>query len=141
MKALAATLCARRVELGISRTELSEMLGFSARLLHQFEQGQRKLPLAVFPVYALALDLEIREVCHAALQQFDPGFYACLLGAPLQLEIEGLPPRDLHGRALMEVREEDAFWIQQLDEADSTTRRCVRELTEQLLKIPELPVA
>lgn len=139
MKALAATLRARRLELGISLSDLAKDIGISAILLRKFEAGERPLTLAMFPLYAQALDMDIRQVCLEALQQLDPAFYACLLGAPVQLQIEGLPEREMHGRALVEVREEDAFWMRQLDEANSTTRRCVRDIVEQLLKTEVLP--
>ncbi len=129
----------RRLEMGLSQKDLAAELGVSPGLIQRCEAGQ-PFPLDLVPHLALVLDADPAEFCMHALQQQDPLLYASLQGRPDQMEVEGVPPRDLRDRLLVEVRREDAFWIRQMEEADSTTRRCLRELAEQLLKIPELPV-
>ena len=136
MNPFAAAIRARRLELGMSQEELAEALGDSVAFIRRFEAGKVGFPLERLPELALSLNLDTTTLCRQALAQQAPMFYACLVGKIAQLEIDGMPPRDFGDRLLVEVREEDSFWITQLDMADSTTRRCVREVVEHLLKVP-----
>ena len=71
----------RRLELSLLQADIAEALDVSPECVTMWEGGRRRMELSKIPRLAVALQIDARELCVRALQEFHPAFYATLFGA------------------------------------------------------------
>ena len=68
----------RREELSLSQAEIAEALRVSPEAVTQWECGRRRMALDRIPRIAEILELDVKELCAAALAEFHPQLHAAL---------------------------------------------------------------
>jgi len=70
----------RRLELSLLQADVAEALNVSPECVTLWEGGRRRMELSKIPRLAAALQIDPRELCAKALEEFHPAFYNTLFG-------------------------------------------------------------
>lgn len=70
----------RRKELHLVQAEVAEALNVTSEAVTLWESGRRRMELAKIPRIAAVLQLDAKELCAQALEEFHPAFFATLFG-------------------------------------------------------------
>ncbi len=70
----------RREELNLRQGDIARVLNVNSSAVTLWEAGSRRMELSKIPRLAEVLQLDARELCLAALQEFHPVFYDTLFG-------------------------------------------------------------
>jgi transcriptional regulator with XRE-family HTH domain len=70
----------RRKELHLVQAAVAEALNVTAEAVTLWESGRRRMDLAKVPRIATVLQLDVKELCAKALEEFHPAFSAALFG-------------------------------------------------------------
>jgi transcriptional regulator with XRE-family HTH domain len=70
----------RRLELSLLQADVAEALNVSTECVTLWEGGRRRMELSKIPRLAAALQIDPRELCAKALEEFHPAFYNTLFG-------------------------------------------------------------
>jgi transcriptional regulator with XRE-family HTH domain len=70
----------RRQELSLHQAQVAETLHVTPECIGQWECGRRRMELSKIPRIAAALQMDAKELCVKALEEFHPLVYATLFG-------------------------------------------------------------
>ena len=70
----------RRQELSLIQAQIAEALHVTPECIGQWECGRRRMELSKIPRIAAALQMDAKELCVKALEEFHPLVYATLFG-------------------------------------------------------------
>jgi DNA-binding XRE family transcriptional regulator len=70
----------RREKLSMLQWEVAEALHVSPECATAWEAGRRRMEIDKIPRIAAVLQLDARELCARALEEFHPAFYQSLFG-------------------------------------------------------------
>ncbi len=70
----------RREQLSLLQSEVAEAVHVSPECVTLWEAGRRRMELSKVPRLAEILEIDGKELCAKALQEFHPAFYATLFG-------------------------------------------------------------
>lgn len=74
------TLRRRREELHMIQAEVAERLNVTPEAVTLWEGGRRRMELSKIPRIAAALQIDPKELCARALQEYHPAFFQTLFG-------------------------------------------------------------
>ena len=92
-KAVGATICRLRKELGLSQEALAQKLEITKRALGTYETARNSVPLALIPVFAEFFNISVEELLNQPSKTLDGRSRSARILKSLDL-IEQLPEKD-----------------------------------------------